>query len=51
MKSIKTNALCFNDYKETINYIKTQKIKDTLILIKASHSLKFNNIVSHFIND
>ncbi len=50
MQNVKTNALYFNDYKETINHLKTQKIKDTLILIKASHSLKFNNIVSHFIN-
>ena len=43
------NAMHFNDYKETINYLKTQKIKDTLILIKASRSLKLENITNFFL--
>lgn len=50
MKSLKIDALYFNDYQDTINYLKSKKIKDTLILIKASRSLKFENITNYFIN-
>ena len=50
MKSVRTNAIYFNNYKEVINYLKDKKIKDTLILIKASHSLEFNYIVDYFVN-
>ena len=42
------NSLHFNNYKETINYLKTKKIKNTLILIKASRSLKLENITNYF---
>lgn len=45
---IKYDATYFHNYKEVINYLKNQKIKDTLILIKASRSLKLENI-SHFL--
>lgn len=40
----------FNNYIEVINYLKIKKIKDTLILIKASHSLHFKNITNYFKN-
>lgn len=50
MKNIKTEAKYFNNYIETVNYLKKQKIKDTLILIKASHSLEFTNIVNYLMN-
>ena len=42
------NSLHFNNYKETINYLKTKKTKNTLILIKASRSLKLENITNYF---
>ena len=42
------NAMHFNNYQETINYLKSQKIKDTLILIKASRTLKLENITNYF---
>ena len=45
---IKTNALYFDSYKEVIKHLKKLKIKDTLILIKASHLLHFENIVNYF---
>lgn len=41
---IKYKAIYFNNYKEVVNYLKNKKIKDTLILIKASRSLKLENI-------
>lgn len=51
MENVKyENALHFKDYKETINYLKTQNIKNTLILIKASRSLKLENITNYFLN-
>ncbi|MBR2840323.1 MAG: hypothetical protein IKF01_00465, partial [Bacilli bacterium] len=40
----------FNNYIEVINYLKIKKIKDTLILIKASHFLHFENITNYFKN-
>lgn len=43
---IKYNATYFNNYKEVVNYLKNKKIKDTLILIKASRSLKLENITN-----
>ena len=45
------NALYFNNYLETINFLKTKKIKDTLILIKASRSLKLENITNYLTNN
>ena len=44
------NALYFKNYKQTINYLKNKQIKDTLILIKASRSLKLENI-TNFLTD
>lgn len=44
------NAKYFDNYIKAINYLKTLKIKDTLILIKASRSLKLENITNYFIN-
>lgn len=44
------NSIHFNNYKETINYLKNSKIKDTLILIKASRSLKLENITDFLVN-
>ncbi len=50
-KVIYPNAQHFNNYQETLNYLKTQKIKDTLILIKASRTLHLENITNYFINN
>lgn len=51
IKNIKyKNALYFSNYKETISYLKKQKIKDTLILIKASRTLKLEQITNYFTN-
>ena len=44
------NSIHFKNYKETINYLKIKKIKDTLILIKASRNLKLENITNFLIN-
>lgn len=44
------NSIHFKNYKETINYLKMKKIKDTLILIKASRNLKLENITNFLIN-
>ena len=44
------NALHFLNYKKTLNYLKKEKIKDTLILIKASRSLKLEKITNYLIN-
>ena len=43
-------ATFFNNYQEVVGYLKNKKIKDTLILIKASRSLKLENITSFLIN-
>ena len=45
------NALYFNNYLETINFLKNKKIKDTLILFKASRSLKLENITNYLTNN
>ncbi len=45
------NALHFNNYLDTINYLKTKKIKDTLILIKASRLLQLENITKYLTNN
>ena len=51
MKKIKySNSNHFNNFQETINYLKQIQIKDTLILIKASRSLKLENITNYFVN-
>ena len=47
---IKYDATYFNNYQEVVGYLKNKKIKDTLILIKASRSLKLENITSFLIN-
>ena len=39
----------FKNYEETIKYLKTQDIKNTLILIKASRSMTFENIANYFL--
>ena len=39
----------FKNYEETIKYLKTQDIKNTLILIKASRSMAFENITNYFL--
>ena len=49
MKFLKTNAKYFNNYSEVISYLKTKNIKDTLILIKGSRSLRLENICDYFI--
>lgn len=52
MKKIKYPAAKhFNNYQETINYLKKEKIKDTLILIKASRTLQLENITNFLINN
>ena len=43
---IKYDATYFNNYKEVVGYLNNKKIKDTLILIKASRSLKLENITN-----
>ena len=43
------NTLYFKNYKQTINYLKNKQIKNTLILIKASRSLKLENITNFLI--
>ena len=50
MKNLKIDALYFSGYKETIDYLKTQNIENTMILIKASRSLKLENITNFFVN-
>ena len=40
----------FKNYKDAINYLKNIQIKDTLILIKASRSLKLENITSYLLS-
>lgn len=47
-KNIKIKSMHFNNYIEVLNYLKIKKIKDTLILIKASRSLHFENITNYF---
>ena len=44
------NAYHFDNYQETITFLKTKKIENTLILIKASRSLKLENITNYLIN-
>lgn len=50
MENLKINALYFKNYEETIKYLKTKNIHDTLILIKGSRSLKLENITNYFLN-
>ena len=47
---IKYDATYFNNYQEVFGYLKNKKIKDTLILIKASRSLKLENITSYLLS-
>lgn len=48
IKCLKICAKYFNNYKDTIDYLKTRKIENTLILIKASRSLELENITNYF---
>lgn len=50
-KKVKDNLLHFNNYKEVINYLKNKKIENTIILIKASRSMHFENITDFLINN
>lgn len=47
MKNINTNAKYFKNYQEVIEYLKTKKIKNKLILIKGSRSMKLENITEY----
>ena len=50
MENLKIEALYFKNYEEVLDYLKTQKIENTLILIKGSNSVKLENITNYFIN-
>ncbi|MBQ9011145.1 MAG: UDP-N-acetylmuramoyl-tripeptide--D-alanyl-D-alanine ligase, partial [Bacilli bacterium] len=50
MENLKIEALYFKNYEEVLDYLKTQKIENTLILIKGSSSVKLENITNYFIN-
>ena len=50
IKNIKIDAKYFNNYEETIKYLNTKKIENTLILIKGSRSMKLENITNYFLN-
>ena len=45
MKKIK-NTICFNNYQEIINHLKNKKIENSIILIKASRIMHFENITN-----
>lgn len=45
------DALKFENYEQVIAYLKKEEIKDTLILIKASRSLKLENITNYLMNN
>ena len=47
MKNIDVEAKYFDNYEETIEYLKTKKIKNKLILIKGSRSMKLENITEY----
>lgn len=49
VKNIKTNAHFFDNYKDLLIYIKNKKIKNKLILIKGSRSMKLENITEYFL--
>ena len=48
IKNIKTNAKYFDNYKDLLTYLNTKKIKNKLILIKGSRSMKLENITNYF---
>ena len=50
MANIKTQAKYFNTCEETIKYLKTQNIKNNLILIKGSRSMQLENITNYFLS-
>ena len=50
-ENIKMNAKYFKNYEDALKYLKNQNIRNTLILIKASRSLKLENITNFFINN
>ncbi|MBR3362431.1 MAG: UDP-N-acetylmuramoyl-tripeptide--D-alanyl-D-alanine ligase [Bacilli bacterium] len=50
MKNIKTNANYFENYKDLLEYLKTKRINNKLILIKGSRGMKLENITNYFTN-
>ncbi len=40
------DSIHFNNYKELINYLKNKKIENSIILIKASRTMHFENITN-----
>ena len=40
------DSIHFNNYKELINYLKNKKIENSIILIKASRAMHFENITN-----
>lgn len=50
MRDIGVDALFFNNYSEVIDYLSDFDVRDTLILIKGSRSLKLENIYNYFIS-
>ena len=50
MKNIKTDAKYFDNYKQLLDYLKTVKIQNNLILIKGSRAMELENITNYFLN-
>lgn len=50
MRNIKTNANYFENYKVLLEYLKTKRINNKLILIKGSRGMKLENITNYFTN-
>lgn len=48
MRNIKTDAKYFNDYKDLLKYLEKKEIKNKIILIKGSRSMKLENITDYF---
>ena len=47
MENLDVEAQHFKNYQETIEYLKTKKIKNKLILIKGSRRMKLENITNY----
>ena len=47
MENLDVEAQHFKNYQETIEYLKTKKIKNKLILIKGSRGMKLENITNY----
>lgn len=50
MKNIKTDAKYFDNYKQLLDYLKTVKIQNNLILIKGSRAMELENITNYLLN-